>query len=176
MSTTRQNVPAISSPPDPHDPAFRHGTTGLGDDSIVDRETLARRIAELGDWFHNLDLHGVSTAPNHFLGDYPNVKWRHFSGAIPQDLTGATVLDIGCNAGFYSIEMKLRVASRVLGVDVYDRYLQQAHFAAHTLDLDIEFEKRSVYAVDAIAGQFDYVLFMVLLYHLRYPLYALDKV
>ena len=40
----------------------------------IDREALARRIGELGEWFHNLDLLGVSTAPNHFLGDFPNVK------------------------------------------------------------------------------------------------------
>jgi len=137
---------------------------------------LARKIAELGDWFHNLDLRGIPTAPQHFLGDFPNIKWRHICEAIPQDLSGATVLDIGCNGGFYSIEMKRRNARRVLGVDVDDRYLKQAAFAAETLGLEIEFEKRSVYAVDEIAGEFDYVLFMGLFYHLRYPLYALDKI
>ena len=142
----------------------------------LDREALARRIDELGEWFHNLDLYGVPTAPNHFLGDFPNLKWRHIAAAIPQDLSGATVLDIGCNGGFYSIEMKKRGAGRVLGIDVDDRYLNQARFAAETLGLEIEFEKRSVYEVDQISGQFDYVLFMGVFYHLRYPLFALDKV
>ncbi|HTM88869.1 MAG TPA: TIGR04290 family methyltransferase [Terriglobales bacterium] len=142
----------------------------------LDREALARRIDELGEWFHNLDLYGVPTAPNHFLGDFPNIKWRHIAAAIPQDLSGATVLDIGCNGGFYSIEMKKRGAERVLGIDVDDRYLNQARFAAKTLGLEIEFEKRSVYEVDQISGQFDYVLFMGVFYHLRYPLFALDKV
>ncbi|HZQ23505.1 MAG TPA: TIGR04290 family methyltransferase [Terriglobales bacterium] len=137
---------------------------------------LARRIAELGDWFHNLDLHGVPTAPNHFLGDFPNIKWKYISGEIPRNLSGATVLDIGCNGGFYSIEMKRRGAERVLGIDVDERYLNQARFAAQTLNLDIEFQKCSVYSVDQIPGQFDYVLFMGVLYHLRYPLFALDRV
>ena len=86
------------------------------------------------------------------------------------------MLDIGCNAGFYSVELKSRGASRVLGVDVDDRYLTQARFVASVLGLEIEFEKRSVYDVDQIAGQFDYVLFMGVFYHLRYPLLALDKV
>ncbi len=135
-----------------------------------------RRIGELGEWFHNLDLHGVATAPDHFLGDFPNVKWRPIASAIPADLSGATVLDIGCNAGFYSIEMKRRGAERVLGIDVDDRYLSQARFAAETLELDIEFQKLSVYDVDRIPGQFDFVFFMGVLYHLRYPLFALDKV
>ena len=137
---------------------------------------LVRRIAELGEWFHNLDLHGIPTAPHHFLGDFPNIKWKHISQAIPEDLSGATVLDIGCNAGFYSLQMKQRGAKYVLGVDVDERYLSQARFAAETLDLEIDFQKGSVYDVDGIPGQFDYVLFMGLFYHLRYPLFALDKI
>jgi tRNA (mo5U34)-methyltransferase len=72
--------------------------------------------------------------------------------------------------------MKQRGATRVLGVDVDDRYLNQARFAADTLKLDIEFQKLSVYAIDEIEGQFDYVLFMGIFYHLRYPVFALDKV
>jgi tRNA (mo5U34)-methyltransferase len=137
---------------------------------------LARRIAELGEWFHNLHLHGVQTAPNHFLGDFPNIKWKAISTEIPEDLSGATVLDIGCNGGFYSIEMKRRGAARVLGIDVDERYLNQARFAAQTLGLDIEFQRHSVYSVDQIPGKFDLVFFMGVFYHLRYPLFALDKV
>jgi tRNA (mo5U34)-methyltransferase len=142
----------------------------------IDQAELVHRVAELGEWFHNLDLNGVPTAPQHFLGDYPRVKWTQIASTIPADLSGATVLDVGCNAGFYSLEFKRRGASRVLGVDVDERYLNQARFAASVLDLEVEFEKCSVYDVDQIAGQFDYVLFMGVFYHLRYPLYALDKV
>jgi len=154
--------------------AGKSALTPLGNE--INGESLAQRIAELGEWFHNLDLHGVHTAPYHFLGDFPNIKWQPISKAIPQDLTGATVLDIGCNAGFYSIQMKQRGAGQVLGIDVDDRYLNQARFAAKTLGLDIEFRKCSVYSADEIPGQFDYVLFMGVFYHLRYPLFALDKI
>lgn len=151
-------------------------TNVLSVDAPKTKEQLAQRIAELGDWFHNIDLNGVQTAPNHFLGDYPRVKWKSLAPAFPDDMSGASVLDLGCNGGFYSIEMKKRGAARVLGVDVDDRYLNQARFAAEVLGLDIEFEKRSIYDVDQIPGQFDYVLFMGVFYHLRYPLFALDKV
>ena len=140
------------------------------------QDEIRRKVEELGEWFHNLNLHGVETAPEHFLGDFPNVKWKHIAPALPEDLSGATVLDIGCNGGFYAIEMKRRGAARVLGIDVDDRYLNQARFAASTLGFDVEFEKRSVYDVDQIAGKFDIVFFMGVLYHLRYPLYALDRV
>ncbi|MBX6370014.1 MAG: DUF1698 domain-containing protein, partial [Rhodospirillales bacterium] len=79
-----------------------------------DPEEIRRQASALGPWFHNIEIHGVKTAPNHFLGDYPAVKWRRFADAIPADLGGKTVLDIGCNGGFYSIEMKRRGAARVL--------------------------------------------------------------
>jgi tRNA (mo5U34)-methyltransferase len=121
-----------------------------------------------------MNLAGVQTAPEHFLGDYPAVKWMRFAHTIPADLSGRTVLDIGCNAGFYSFEMKRRGAARVLGIDTDERYLEQARFAAQIQGLDVEFERRSVYDVAEIGQKFDIVLFLGVLYHLRYPLLALD--
>src|SRR4051794_6112489 len=139
-------------------------------------DQIRERVEALGPWFHNLNLDGVDTAPGHFLGDYPAVKWRRVADAIPPRLTGRTVLDIGCNAGFYSIEMKRRGALRVLGIDFDDEYLAQARFAAEISGLDIEFQKLSVYDVGAIGERFDIVLFMGVLYHLRHPLLALDLI
>lgn len=140
------------------------------------RDEIAQRVSVLGPWFHNLDIGGVPTAPDHFLGDYPRTKWKHFAAAIPADLTGKSVLDIGCNAGFYSLEMKRRGAARVLGVDFDDAYLAQARFAAEVAELDISFQKLSVYDVAALGEKFDLVLFMGVLYHLRHPLLALDLI
>jgi tRNA (mo5U34)-methyltransferase len=98
--------------------------------SSLTSEQIHQRVHELGEWFHNLDLHGIKTAPAHFLGDYPTVKWQRFADAIPADLHGKSVLDIGCNGGFYAIEMKRRGADRVIGIDENATYLAQAHFAA----------------------------------------------
>ena len=144
--------------------------------SGLTKQQIRERAAALGDWFHNIDLNGVATAPEHFLGDYPNVKWQRFAAAIPADLSGRTVLDIGCNAGFYAIEMKRRGADRVVGIDGDERYLAQARFAAETLGLDIEFRKLEVYDVAQLGERFDVVLFMGVLYHLRHPLLALDLI
>lgn len=137
-------------------------------------EQIRERVRTLGPWFHNLDLHGIQTAPDHFLGDYPALKWRAFEHALPGDLRGKSVLDIGCNAGFYSIAMKRRGADRVLGIDFDDDYLAQARFAAEVEHCDIEFRKMSVYDVARLQERFDIVLFMGVLYHLRHPLLALD--
>lgn len=144
--------------------------------SRPDPDGVRRQAAALGPWFHNIDLGGVTTAPEHFLGNYPAIKWRRFAHAVPADLSGRTVLDIGCNGGFYSIEMKRRGAARVLGIDHDEGYLRQARFAAETLGLDIEFTRLSVYDVAALEERFDVVLFLGVLYHLRHPLLALDLV
>lgn len=143
--------------------------------AVLSPEVLEQRVRELGPWFHNLDLGGVATAPDHFLGDYPRCKWRSFAHAVPQDLTGKSVLDIGCNAGFYSMEMKRRGAARVVGIDSEDLYLNQARFAAEVNGFrDIEFRNLSVYDVAKLGEKFDFVIFMGVLYHLRHPLLALD--
>jgi tRNA (mo5U34)-methyltransferase len=139
-------------------------------------EEIQRQAEALGPWFHNLELDGVRTAPDHFLGDYPAVKFQRFAEAIPNDLTGKSVLDIGCNGGFYSLEMKRRGAARVLGIDFDEDYLAQARFAAGVVGLEIDFAKMSVYDVGAIGEKFDLVVFMGVLYHLRHPLLALDLI
>jgi tRNA (mo5U34)-methyltransferase len=149
----------------------------------VSRKTVApgpievqQKIKELGEWFHNLNLNGVQTAPNHFLGDYPRVKWERFAHAVPADLTGKSVLDIGCNGGFYAIEMKRRGAQRVVAVDDEVRYLAQARLAAELSNTEIEFHHLSVYDIAQLQEKFDLVLFLGVLYHLRHPLLALDLI
>ncbi len=137
---------------------------------------LRKRIEELGPWFHNIRLRGVETAPEHFLGDYPEVKYAQFKDALPADMRGKTVLDIGCNGGFYSLEMKRRGADRVVGIDTDTGYLQQARFAAEVAGEEIEFRQMAVWDVGSLGEKFDLVIFMGVLYHLRHPLLALDLI
>ena len=140
---------------------------------------LQHRVEALAPWFHNIDLgDGIVTAPDHFLGDYPRFKFARFADALPMDLGGKSVLDIGCNAGFYSVEMKRRGAARVVGIDSDDRYLAQARLACEALGLaeGIEFRALSVYDVADLGERFDLVIFMGVLYHLRHPLLALDLI
>jgi tRNA (mo5U34)-methyltransferase len=142
----------------------------------VETASLEERIQALGPWFHNMRIDGVQTAPQHFLGDYPAVKYANFRDHIPADLAGKTVLDIGCNAGFYSFEMKRRGADRVLGIDTDEHYLRQARFTAEVTGADVEFRQLPVWQVAQLGEQFDLVIFMGVLYHLRHPLLALDLI
>ena len=140
--------------------------------------TLQSFSPGLGPWFHNLHLpDGTETAPDHPLGDFPAFKWRQIEPHVPARLDGKHVLDIGCNAGFYSFKLAERGAE-VLAIDVDDHYLRQARWAAEQLDPDgrVEFRRMQVYELAASDSAFDLILFLGVLYHLRHPLLALDIV
>jgi tRNA (mo5U34)-methyltransferase len=143
---------------------------------VASQDEIRARVEALGPWFHNMDLGGVATRPEHPLGDYPTSKWSRFAHALADKVAGRTVLDIGCNGGFYAIEMKRRGAKRVVAIDSDERYLAQARFAARICRADIEFHCLSVFDVASLRERFDIVLFMGVLYHLRHPLLALDLI
>jgi tRNA (mo5U34)-methyltransferase len=138
---------------------------------------LQEEVRRLGPWFHNLHLpDGTETAPEHPLGDFPRRNWEAFALRIPRDISGWRVLDIGCNAGYYSFRLA-RWGAEVTGIDIDERYLRQARWAAEVYGLEdlVRFEKRQVY--DLIDDEpYDMVLFLGVFYHLRYPLLALDIV
>lgn len=138
----------------------------------------ANAIANFSPWFHNLHLpDGRQTAPDHALGDFPGFKWQQLAPHLPENLTGWSVLDIGCNAGFYSFELARRGA-QVLGIDVDSHYLAQAKWARQQFELQdqVEFRQMQVYDLAHTAETYDLVLFMGVFYHLRYPLLGLDIV
>lgn len=135
-----------------------------------------KEIQKLAPWFHNIHLpDGNVTAPNHPLGDFPYFKWEVIAPHLPADMSGLTVLDIGCNAGFYSIECARRGAS-VTAIDIDPHYLKQAKWVARKFNVEqqIDFHQLQVYDLDKKEWTFDIVLFLGVFYHLRYPLLAID--
>jgi tRNA (mo5U34)-methyltransferase len=141
--------------------------------------TLAK-IEELGPWFHNYEIaDGIWTNPSGRSPgvDYPLWRWRLVEPLLP-DLKGKSCLDVGCSSGFFSLKLKELGAADVLGVDFGEqtRAIDQARFAAVTLDLDVQFRTLSVYELRTLNRPFDLVLFMGVFYHLRHPLLALEAV
>lgn len=137
---------------------------------------LSSQVEKLGPWFHNLHLpDGTQTAPGHFLGDFPHYKWSQISHYLPRHMEGWRALDIGCNAGYYSFELAKRGAE-VTAIDIDERYLTQARWAADVMELKdkVEFRQATVYDLAHEHQQYDLIWFMGVFYHLRYPLLALD--
>ena len=136
-------------------------------------------VQRLAPWFHCIDLgDGLVTKSQSAIGEpieHPRPTWENVKGCVPADLSGQTVLDIGCNAGFYSIEMKRRGAC-VLGLDSQRDLIRQAEFVRDVLGLDIDYERKSVYDLDPFAmGQFDVTLALGLIYHCKHLVLALEK-
>jgi tRNA (mo5U34)-methyltransferase len=143
-------------------------------------DAIAKRIAELAPWFHQIDLGNGLTTKSHSIGaeptDHPRGTWEFVKQAMPADLTGQSVLDVGCNAGFYSIQAKRRGAERVLGVDAGNREIRQALLVRHILGLDIEYRRMSVYELSPKAvGTFDVTMALGLLYHCRHLILAVER-
>jgi tRNA (mo5U34)-methyltransferase len=146
----------------------------------VNREDLLDGIRRLDPWFHCIELApGVLTKTESVAGepaDHPRETWDIIKNCLPDDLSGKSVLDVGCNAGFYSVEAKRRNAGRVLGVDAMRREIMQADFVRRALGLEIEFRPLSVYDLSVSSvGRFDVTLALGLIYHLKHLVLGLEK-
>lgn len=139
-----------------------------------EREELLRLVRAFPWWYQRIYLgHGV------FTRDAPGsneLLWDHLAPAIPDDLRGASVLDVGSNAGFFAIEMKRRNAGRVLGIETSDEHLRQAVLCNAVWGTDVEFRKLDAHDIESLGETFDIVLFTGILYHLRNPLSVLESV
>ena len=108
---------------------------------------------------------------------YHEPVWQRFRPAFPVDLRGASVLDIGSNAGFFSLQVKLLGAGRVLGIELIDMYLHQADTIKHWWGLDdIEYRAGEAQAIDRLEEKFDLVVCAGILYHLKNPLHVLEQI
>src|SRR2546421_9953997 len=147
---------------------------------MMTREEILARIDKLGPWFHCIELGGgIVTKTESAVGEpveHPRPTWEKVRVCLPEDLAGKSVLDVGCNAGFYAVELKRRGASRVVGVDSQRNLIRQAAFVREVLGLDIEYRRASVYDLDPRdLGQFDITLALGLIYHCKHLVLALEK-
>lgn len=143
----------------------------------MDTDALKREVAKI-DWWHTIDLgNGVITP-----GVY-NFAARLKQFGIPDDLQGKTVLDIGAWDGFFSFEAERRGAKRVLATDSFcwggNGWGTKAGFELARKVLNSKVEDMEIDVLDIspeTVGAFDLVLFLGVLYHMRHPLLALERV
>ena len=150
----------------------------VNDGSRTDLTALNDEVQKIR-WYHTIDLgNGIRTRG---VDDSPK---RLKDIGLPQDLTGKTVLDIGAWDGFFSFEAERRGAKRVLATDYFcwsgagwgsKRGFELARrvFDSHVEDREIEVLDLSP---DTVGGPFDVVLCLGVLYHMRHPLLALERV
>jgi len=124
-------------------------------------------------WFHRIRLAADLVTPG--WSDPEIEKLPHFG--LPDDMTGMRVLDIGCAEGFFSFESERRGASEVVAIDPFPDSIRRFNLCRDALGSRATAHLCSVYDLKPKTfGTFDLVLFFGVLYHLRHPLYALEKV
>jgi len=143
----------------------------------LDKNETRKRVEELGWWYQHFNFpNGASTITDKNRGYDVDKRWKIIEPYVPKDLQGKTCLDLGGNAGYYSIQMMLRGAKKCVLVDPYVEFLEQAKFASEQFNVELELinDDAHTYCLST-EERFDYVIFMGLLYHLKYPGLVMDR-
>jgi tRNA (mo5U34)-methyltransferase len=139
----------------------------------ADPQALRREVDAI-EWWHRIDLgHGIVTpGPD----DSPD---KLATLRLPERLDGWSVADVGACDGFFSFEAERRGAERVVA---FDSYIWQVRgrtgfdLARRVLGSEVEPVEMEVVDLSPEHGSFDLTLFLGVLYHLRDPLLALERV
>lgn len=141
-------------------------------------EQLRRRVEAI-PWFHTIDLPGGIRTPG-----VDDTRARLGILGLPDDMSGMSVLDVGAWDGFFSFECERRGASRVVACDRYawhdSSWASKAGFELARSQLgssveDVELDIADI-SPERLGGEFDLVLFLGVLYHLRDPVGGLERV
>jgi tRNA (mo5U34)-methyltransferase len=140
-------------------------------------DTLRREVNAI-QWWHSIDLGNGIVTPG---PDPTPARLREIQ--LPDDLGGLSVLDIGAWDGFFSFEAERRGAARVLATDSFcwgqGGWGTKSGFELARRALRSRVEDLTIDPLDLSperVGSFDLVLFLGVLYHMRHPLLALERV
>ncbi|MCE9616379.1 MAG: DUF1698 domain-containing protein [Lentisphaerae bacterium] len=145
-------------------------TASPSDRPALSPDEIRRQIATRPFWWHRIEVAPGIFTPGH--KDTPGELKQRIG--LPERLDGMTVLDIGAAEGFYAFECERRGA-RVTSVDRGSAEDSGLGLVRRLLGSRVEHVACSIYNLDPkVVGQFDLVLCLGVIYHLRYPLLALD--
>ncbi|MCD4750204.1 MAG: methyltransferase domain-containing protein, partial [Thermoanaerobaculales bacterium] len=141
---------------------------------MTNPDEIRNLISDHGRWWHEIELAPGIVTP----GEDSNRKKLPILDelGLPSDLMGKRALDIGCSDGFFSFSLEQRGAD-VVAVDFVPETYSGFATAKNILGSDVEYRMDNVYNLSRDSyGEFDVILFLGVLYHLRNPLAALDAI
>jgi tRNA (mo5U34)-methyltransferase len=140
-------------------------------------EDLKKAVAGIA-WMHAIDL-GQGVVTPSVGGNLVLLKRL----GLPERLDGLSVLDVGAWDGFFSFEAERRGARRVLATDSFQwdggGWGTKRGFELARRALGSRVEDKTIDVLDLspeTVGTFDLVLFLGVLYHMRHPQLALERV
>jgi len=142
-------------------------------DRTLIRNWTRSQIKKEDYWFHKIELDPELVTPG--WDDPKNGKLPYFG--LPARMEGMRVLDVGCCEGFFSFEAERRGAKEVIGIDPIPGNIRRLTICSDYLGSKVTGLACNVYELDPKTfGTFDMVFFFGVLYHLRHPLLALEKI
>lgn len=128
-------------------------------------------IKKVPYWWHAIDLGDNIVTPGF------TAPWVHklLSSAIPKNLKGKTVLDIGAWDGYYSFECEKRGA-KVTAIDNYQNRKGRKGFntAKRIIGSKVKYRQMDLFDLPEWKKKFDVIIFFGVLYHVKHPLKALE--
>jgi tRNA (mo5U34)-methyltransferase len=130
-------------------------------DFAVDEQSAREAIGALATWYHRIEV-----APGVVTPGINDSEQTLATLGLPDDLQGASVLDIGTRDGFFAFECERRGAD-VLAVDYMPADRTGFAIASKLLNSRVRYQQQNIYNLSAAdLCTFDVVLMLGLLYHL----------
>ncbi|HOL47414.1 MAG TPA: DUF1698 domain-containing protein [bacterium] len=152
--------------------------------SLMSKEEVIRLINSVPFWWHKIEVGYGLLTPGH-QGGIENKTATYetlLRIEMPENLNNKRVLDIGAWDGYFSFEAEKRGASEVLAIDSHYRLEKDSdksgfEVAKKILASNVKYQIMDVYDIsNKNIGYYDVVLFLGVLYHLKHPLLALEKI
>lgn len=136
------------------------------------RAFIEARILDQPYFFHRMRLWGSFYTPG--WSDVEREKLPYFG--LPERMDGMRVLDVGCAEGFFSFEAERRGAAQVIAIDSFEPSIERFNLVRMALNSNVNGYLCNVYDLSPKTfGTFDLIMFFGVLYHLKHPWYALEK-
>lgn len=132
------------------------------------KDYIRSKIIELGPWYQRINLDDIYTCKKRDV----NQTWKTINDNFYIHFKNSRILDLGCNAGYYSVMSCINGAS-VIGVEAFEKAYNQALFIKKYYEAKLEKQLDITYIHKDISdlnfesfGKFDYIFALAILYHI----------
>ena len=132
--------------------------------------SIENDIKKLGQWYQRIKIDDIYTS-NRKKREDSDLIWGRINSFISKNIKGKKILDLGCNAGYYSI-MAAKNGASVVAIESLEKAYNQFKFLKDYYEklwntkLDITFIQKDISDIDFKSlGKFDYIFALSVLYH-----------